>query len=296
MKTLLFSFALLTLAFGNLKSQDKKAFQIYNSKGEVVNFQQIVEKAAESDVVLFGEFHDNPVIHWLQYELTQELYEKIKDKLILGAEMFETDDQIVIDEYLEGFYKEKNFKPEAKLWNNYDTDYKPLLEFAKKKKLKFIATNIPRRYAAMVNNGGFEALQKLSDEAKKLIAPLPIAYDSTLSCYKNMMNMGGEGGMPGMMGGHKMANLPKAQAIKDATMAYFLLKNFKKGNVFLHYQGAYHSDFGEGIGWYLKKADPSLKILIISPVQEDNAALPSEKDLKRGDFIISVDKDMTSTH
>ena len=50
--------------------------------------------------------------------------------------------------------KEANFREEAKLWPNYNTDYAPILEFAKKNELDFIATNIPRRYASMVARNG----------------------------------------------------------------------------------------------------------------------------------------------
>jgi hypothetical protein len=80
---------------------------------------------------------------------------------------------------------------------------------------------------------------------KSWIAPLPIPYDSTLPGYVKMIEM---------MGGHGGANMPKAQASKDATMAHFSLKAWKPGKLLIHYNGAYHSDYYEGIMWYLKRA------------------------------------------
>jgi len=106
----------------------------------------MLKEAADADIVLFGELHDNPISHWLQLELTKDLYDLKKDKLVLGAEMFESDNQVILDEYLSGKILQSSFESEARLWSNYKTDYKPLVEFARINKLKFVASNIPRRY------------------------------------------------------------------------------------------------------------------------------------------------------
>ncbi len=68
----------------------------------------------------------------------------------MGMEMFEADDQIVLQEYGQGIIEEKHLLKEAKVWDNYKTDYRPLIEFAREKKLPVTATNIPRRYASLV--------------------------------------------------------------------------------------------------------------------------------------------------
>ena len=77
----------------------KEAYKIFNSKERPVTYSKLLKNAKESDVILFGEFHDNPIIHWLQLELTIDLY-SIDTNLVLGSEMLEVDDQLVIDEYL----------------------------------------------------------------------------------------------------------------------------------------------------------------------------------------------------
>src|SRR5665647_3720976 len=110
----------------------------------------------------------------MELELTKSLF-AIKGKdLLLAVEMFEKDNQIIIDEYFAGTIKETSFESESRLWKNYATDYKPLLNFAKENGLKFIASNIPRRYASVVASGGFEALSVLSPGALVYIAPLPV--------------------------------------------------------------------------------------------------------------------------
>ncbi|MBE0655678.1 MAG: ChaN family lipoprotein, partial [Bacteroidales bacterium] len=210
-------------------------------------------------------------------------------KVIAGAEMFETDNQLILDEYFAGRFDDKRFEEDARLWNNYATDYKPFLLAAKDQQIPFIATNIPRRYANMVSKGGFESLNGLSDEAKSYIAPLPVPYDPEVPAYKKMkdMNMG-----------HGMStdNFPKAQAIKDATMAHFILKNFEDGVHFVHLNGAYHSDNRDGILWYLAQYRKGLNIKTITTVLQDNIDKLDDSNNDKADFIIVVPSDMIRTY
>ena len=280
--------ALVLLSFGIMAfKSDYPAYKIFNKKGKASSYKNLVKAIQKADVVFFGELHNNPIAHWMELELTKEMYNQNKENLVLGAEMYEADDQTIIDEYLTDKYSYKAFEPEMKLWPNNTTDYQPLLDFAKEKKLNFIATNVPRRYAKMVYKGGFEALNSLSDEAKKWIAPLPIDYDPSLPAYVEMMEM---------MGGHGGDNLPKAQAIKDATMAHFINSNLKPGQKFLHYNGSFHSDNYQGIVWYLQKQRPELNILVISTVEQAVIDTLSEEHQGIADFILCIPEDMTKTY
>ncbi|HYQ55892.1 MAG TPA: ChaN family lipoprotein [Draconibacterium sp.] len=287
MKHFLILSAITLVLFSSFKS-DKPAYLLFSKNGKVVKYKKMLKQMEDADIVLFGELHDNPVSHWLQLELTKDLYKQYGQYLILGAEMFESDNQVIMDEYLSGKISNTSFEDEIRLWPNYKTDYKPLVEFAKDNGLYFVATNVPRRYASLVNSHGFKELDELSDGAKAFLPPLPVAYDSTLNCYASMMNMQG-------MEGHGSSNLPKAQAIKDATMAHFILENWEPGKVLLHYNGAYHSQNFESIYWYLKQENPDLKIVTIhSTLQKDVSEL-KEENTGQADFTICVDEDMTRT-
>ena len=266
------------------------AFKIYNKAGKEVSLEEVVKKAKKSDIILFGEQHANPIIHWMQLRLTQAIYTKT-EALTLGAEMFESDNQLLINEYFAGIIRQKDFEKEARLWDNYKTDYKPLLEFANSKKLKFVATNIPRRYAAVVNKKGFEGLDGLSEEAKALIMPLPIVFDTVNPSVVKMMEMDfghGKGG-PGAM---KMA---KAQSVKDATMAHFILENLEKKTPFIHFQGDFHSAHYGGIYWYLKNEKPKLNVVTISGISASGELEFRPEYAERGDYILLVADDMTQT-
>jgi uncharacterized iron-regulated protein len=288
MKKLLLLVAVIMLITTAMK-MDKPAYRIFDLKGKSAEYQDVLKSALDADIVFFGELHNSPICHWLELELTKDLYKDKKEKLVMGAEMFETDDQLVLYEYLSGKMKEKTFEAEVKLWDNYKTDYKPLIEFALDNRIPFIGTNVPRRYASLVNRSGFEGLDSLNQEAKAFLPPLPVAYDPELKCYKEIMEA------MGPAASHASPNIPKAQAIKDATMAYFILKNFRKGNTFIHYNGSYHTQNFEGIVWYIKQNNPDLKIMTIASVEQDNLDALLEENLNLADFTICVPATMGKT-
>jgi len=247
MKKLIISVVTLFF-FVSIFAQIKTPFVLYNSKGKKISYKKMIRVLAQNDIVLFGEYHNNAIAHWLQLSVTKDLFEK--RKLTIGAEMFERDNQPQLDNYLQGKINAKGLDSLARLWKNYPTDYAPLVNFAKENNIPFTATNIPRKYASLVSKKGFAALDSLTAQEKSWLAPLPMAYDPELPGYKNMI---------AMMGGHGGENLPKAQASKDATMAYFILTTQLPGSLFIHYNGSYHSENYEGIGWYLAKSNPLLK-------------------------------------
>ena len=278
----LFYCSIVTLSFGQ-----EKAYQIYNKDGNKISYKTMLFKMKNADVVLFGENHNDPISHWLQLELTKSLHEKHGKNLMLGAEMLDADNQVVLDEYLLGFSREKDFEKEAKIWPNHKTDYRPLLRFAKENDLHFVATNIPRRFANMVYRFGVDTLAYLPSASKQFIAPLPMAYDTSLHCYKEISIIAG---------GHGGENLSKSQAIKDATMAHFIQANMKEDTKFIHYHGSYHSKYYESIMWYLLQLNSSLAIQTLEVVEHADVSEFDKELIGNADFFIVVDEDMCKTH
>lgn len=288
MKTYFLTIILVFSASLTGYSKDTQAFQIYTKKGKAIDLKKVVKAAQEKQYLFFGEYHNNPISHWLQFELMRELHAVHKKRLILGAEMFEADNQFILDEYLQDLISSKNFQNEIRLWPNYNTDYKPLVEYAKKHELKFIASNIPRRYANMVYKKGIGSLTDLSDLAKSYIVPLnQFEFDSTVTCYKELITS---------MGEHGGVNMATAQAIKDATMAYFIQKNTGSKDFFLHFNGAYHSDNFQGIVYYLQKSVELEKIMTVSTVEQTDIHKLENENKGIADFIICVPESMTKTH
>ena len=271
-------------------AQDKPAYRIFNQDGVRARYKPMIRNLESADFVFIGELHNNSIAHWMELEITKDLFATHDStRFVLGAEMFESDNQLILDEYLSGMISESRFEAECRLWPNYKTDYKPLVLFAKNHHLPFIATNVPRRYASLVSSKGFEGLDSLSLAARGFIPPLPIPYDPEVACYKEMLTMGG-------MGGHGNDKLPKAQAIKDATMAHFINLNWYKGVLFIHYNGSYHSDNHEGIIWYLTKLQPSARIVTVKVVTQDQVTKLEDEYKGKADFIIVVPSTMTNTY
>ena len=271
-----------------LNAQHKPAYSIFSSGGKEVSYAKMIKELSRSEIVFFGELHNNPIAHWLELEVAKSLHKNHAD-LVLAMEMFEADDQIVVDEYLKGLIEENHLLSEAKVWDNYKTDYKPLVDFAKSNQLKVIASNIPRRYANLVYRKGLTALDSISSEAQGWISPLPIQVDLELSGYKSMI---------AQMKGHgsgSAENLALSQAIKDATMAHFILKNKTMNNVVFHVNGAYHSQDGEGILWYIKRLKPEARMATIHVVEQIEIDKVDIQNMGKADFIICVAESMTKT-
>lgn len=272
-----------------VQASGKPAYRLFTAHGVEVEYSLMLQEMTGADLVFFGELHNNPIAHWLEIEMVTDLYREVANRLMLAAEMFEADNQLLLDEYLHGWISTGRFEEEAKLWKNYSTDYKPLVEFAREHQLRFIASNVPRRYASMVAAGGFEALENISSEARDWIAPLPVPYDPQVGSYRKMLEMDHGGGMTSV-------HLPKAQALKDATMAHFILDAWEPGQLVFHVNGSYHSENHEGILWYLEHYRPGLTIVTVATVLQENMDELDEEHRGKADYLIVVPANMTTTY
>jgi len=270
-------------------AQPKPAYSIFSADGKQTDYGKMLKTLQDADIIFIGETHNCPVAHWMEYEITSDIIQKSPKGLTLGAEMFETDNQLLVDEYTRGLISSDKFEAEAKLWDNYWTDYSSLLYLAREHKLRFVATNVPRRYASFVKDNGLEALGNLPDAAKSLMAPLPIAFDAQAQDAAMF-------GFMQMMGGKGSANshFAEAQAIKDATMAWFISRNFDRK--FIHYNGNFHSDNRGGIIPYLEQYLPGKKIATVCSVRQDNINSLDKENRSRADFIIVAPTDFPMSY
>ena len=278
MRTLLMTVSLMLMSVV-AGAQPKNAYSIYTDDGKETDYGKMMHTLLKADIVFIGETHNCPVAHWMEQEITEDIIKKSTKGLVLGAEMFETDNQLLVDEYTSGLISSDKFEAEAKLWDNYWTDYASLIYLAREHKLKFVATNVPRRYASFVKDNGLEALEGLSETAKSLIAPLPIAFDRETqdgTMFAMMQMMGGNGG--------SASHYAEAQAVKDATMAWFIARNFDRK--FIHYNGNFHSDNKGGIIPYLNQYLPGKSIVTVCCVRQDDIKSLDKENRARADFII----------
>lgn len=269
----------------SVMAQPKPAYELYRANGKKIRYPRMLKKLQKADIVFFGELHNNAIAHWLELELAMDLHER--QSIQLGAEMLEADNQNSLDAYLKGEVDISEYKNQTRLWPNYKTDYAPIVDWAKENNIRFTATNIPRRFANMVYKDDFEALDSLCEKEKSWIAPLPIPLDVELETYQEILTM---------MGDHGTLLLVKAQAIKDATMAHFILKNKQPNTLFLHYNGAFHTNKHEGIVWYINKYKEGLKIKTITTVEQTDISKLEDQHRNTADYILVVPETMTKTY
>lgn len=286
-KKILFVLAVF-LCVSNVNAQ-VKTYQIFTSKGKKASFRKMMKELNKADVILFGELHNNAIAHYFQVKTAKALAQHPSKQLLIGAEMFERDQAFLLQDYMDGAIDQKTFEQKMRLWHNYKTDYKPLLHFAKENNINYIATNIPRRYASMLYRHGVGSLDTLSLDEKSWMAPLPFPYDKNLPAYVKMMDMFKDRN-------HSNENFPLSQAIKDATMGYFITQNWSPNIIFLHLNGSYHSDFYEGIGWYIRQYNQNLSIKTISVVEQDDLSSLASEHYHKADFIIVADSDMPKSY
>ncbi|HRK73956.1 MAG TPA: ChaN family lipoprotein [Rhodothermales bacterium] len=231
-------------------------YRIYGKNGEVMRIEELVQQMRAADVVFLGEEHNDPVAHYLQFELLKALFEADKARpIVLAMEQFERDTQEVLDLYLAGKIRERDLKLDSRPWTNYDTDYKPMIEFAKTNRIPVIAGNAPRRFVSLTGREGIVALNSLPKIAKQWFPPLPLHPAS--AAYGQKFNAE----MERQMGAaHNNPKMLEAQNLRDATMGWSVaqaLKQYKKALV-VHINGVFHSESALGtpeqVMHYHKKA------------------------------------------
>lgn len=274
---------LITMSFVSI-AQEEGNYAIYNSKGKPASFDEMVSEISLSQVILFGEIHNDETVHKLQYKVGASLLSQ--GKITFGAEMLERHNQGLIDEYIQGLIDTTTLFSEADLWPNFKTDYLPLLDIAKEKECTFIATNIPRNLAKLAAKKSVSRVDSLvgtSDSISALTSPFPFVLPSKKPPYKELIksDFGASHGMD-------TRKIVEAQALKDATMAHSIVQNLQDGQHFLHIHGDFHSKDRGGITYWISEySEEKISVSVISTVESGD--LKFKKDWKKqGDFILVV--------
>lgn len=264
-------------------------YRVYRGDGTPATLEQLVAESKAATVTFLGELHDDPVAHYLEEQILRRGWEP---NLALSLEMFERDVQYVVDEYLAGLITEDHLRSSGRAWKNYKTDYKPLVEFAKEKKMTVMAANAPRRYVNRVSRLGAASLEALEPEAKQFLPPLPYAKaspDYAAKFAKEMDEHRENGSAPSPEAASRSL---EAQSLWDAGMAYsianFLTRN--PGGRVLHVNGSFHTAQRLGTVEQLLRYRPQTSIVVVTMISD--AGFPSFKTetmSNQGTFVIVTD-------
>jgi uncharacterized iron-regulated protein len=288
-------------------------YRAFDSKGNAVQLQQVIDALEGADVLFVGETHADPVAHMLEAELLRRTDERFgagaagRRPVALSLEMFERDVQTVVDEYLSGLITERHFLLSSRPWNNYNTDYRPLVEYAREHHLPVIAANAPARYVSRVSSQGPDSLKALPPFAVRTwLPPLPFPPASDAYAAKFNRFMQGDASpshtstptaqapnphaqAPNPHGG---AHLLEAQTLRDASMAYAIAEYLRRGRdpLVVQVNGTFHSEERMGVPEQLARYRPKTRAVVVTIVSDE--AFP-DFDAPRlgrlGDFVIITD-------
>ena len=274
-------------------------FRVYRSDGSVADIESILKAARQNDVIFLGETHTDPVAHYLEKRLFEGIAD---DKTTLSLEMFESDVQYVLDEYLAGLIGEEHLIAAGRAWKAYKTDYRDLIEYAKAKKLPVVAANAPRRYVNRVSRLGRDSLGDLSAQAKATLPPLPYVEASADYAYKFTKLMeearkeNEASKRPVPQGEMNIPRALAAQSLWDAGMAFSIAQHLTRqpDRRVVHVNGAFHTEQHLGIVEHLLRYRPGVKVIVVTMIPAKKfPAFDAESMGGKGDFVIVTDQKMT---
>jgi uncharacterized iron-regulated protein len=245
------------------------------------DFESMLADLARADAVFVGEQHDDPNTHRLELAILEGLTRR-GVPVIVGMEMFERDVQAAVSQYGAGTMGEEQFLKASRPWPRYTADYRPIVEFAKARGLPVIASNIPRRIAASVGKTGLGVLDGLGDDralaARRMECPTSGDYYDRFATA-----MGTHAG--------SSPNFYFAQCVKDETMGESVADAFKNAiarTTIVHFNGAFHSDYGGGAAESARRRMPGRRIAVVTilPLDDLDTIEPDDDDLARADYLI----------
>lgn len=288
----------------NYTSQTESRYRIYDSTGRAASMEDLLLALDKIDVVCVGESHDDAAGHVFEAELlkrafahynTSAVASSKRRTLALSLEMFERDVQIILDEYLRGLINERHFLLSSRPWNNYQKDYRPLVEFAREHNLMVIAANAPARYVNRVSRLGPNSLKELTSTARAWLPPLPYEAASPAYAAKFKQLMTGTqatGGAQSTQSPHGTSYLLDAQSLRDATMAHAITQQLKRQPeaLVIHVNGKFHSEERLGVPEQLLHYRSKTRTLVITIVNDKSYPdFDATRLGKLGDFIILTD-------
>jgi uncharacterized iron-regulated protein len=261
------------------------------------DFEAMVAELARADVVFVGELHDDPNTHRLELAILEGIARRRPDAIV-ALEMFERDVQEPLDRLLAGQLAEAEFLAAARPWPRYATDYKPLVDLAAARKWPVIAGNVPRPIASEVARTGLPSLASRSDAEKRWFArdlDCPTDDDYFDRFAESMgSHPAGDGRADVRAERERLERYYLAQCLKDETMAESVAEAFAAGAqggrrpLVVHFNGAFHSDFGLGAAARARRRLPDKRVVVVSvlPVADLDVIKPDKNERKRANYLL----------
>ncbi|WP_368163684.1 ChaN family lipoprotein [Aeromonas sp. R6-2] len=219
------------------------------------------ERLQGADIILVGELHSHPAVHLFQARLLAQLSLSPR-ALTLSMEQFSRADQAVVDAYLAGRIGESALMRAGHAWPNYQSDYRPLVEFAKARQMPVIAANAPKGLVSCIGEQGPAWLNTLPANHRRLVAAhLTLGEDGYRQRFMASLHHGDN---------DSNARRFAAQTAWDDTMAESMVTYLAAhpGRRIMHIAGNFHVEGGWGLASRIAARNPALKVALVIPVSE----------------------------
>jgi uncharacterized iron-regulated protein len=272
------------------------------ASGARIGFDELVARLSQSDVLVFGEQHDDPETHFAEFALLEALG-RAKASVTLSLEMFERDVQQPLTRYVQGELRESEFLSQSRPWDRYATDYRPMVQLARARGWVVIAANAPRLTASAVSRQGLRVLDTIPGR-QYVAAQLECAHDAYFDRFaEEMTGHAAGGGPPTASDTAQMRQMTErfyeAQCIKDETMAESITRTLAASSPFgpgskelvFHVTGSFHSDYRQGTVQRVLRRAPRLVVGVVTAIPVDDPATAMLGDNStRADFVIFTRK------
>lgn len=148
-----------------VRAMDPPERLVDTQTGEDVSLDQLRVKLTEARVIYVGEQHDSARSHAMEYLLMRLLVSRDSHSAV-GMEMFQTPFQGALDDWVDGQLDEEALRRETEWdsrWGHDFSVFRPMLEFARSRRIPVYALNAPRELARAIAETGVEGL---SDELR----------------------------------------------------------------------------------------------------------------------------------
>jgi uncharacterized iron-regulated protein len=264
--------------------------RIYDvAAGVFIDFEALAARAAQADVVFFGERHGHVPGHRLQHALLQALARR--GGVTLSLEMFERDVAPVVSGYVAGTVPHESLLAHARPWPRYFPDYHPLIEEARAHGWRVVAANVPRPLANRVAQEGLAALAELAPASRAHVAA-DIACPDDAYRERFIAEMtrhpSAQPDSP-EVDAQRLQRYYEAQCVKDETMAESIVAALVAGATrpVVHMTGAFHSDHGDGIPARVLRRRPGTTMLTLTVITApDLDAADPAPHRERADYLL----------
>lgn len=281
--------------------EPQASWLIFDAKERTsIDWDSLLARLAVADIVVIGERHNDVAGHQLKAELIRDLLQN-NANLAVAMEMFERDEQGIVDLYLDGkISKEALVKVTGSAsWgggtNTWDAWYQPIVDAVRAHHSEgavLIAANSVRAFVTLARLEGFGVLEDLRDGGNQTFVVPDLGIDD--SAYRqrfvDLMSpkphaTNGSDAPPRHAAAMDPAAFFRAQQVWDASMADAVVRAAKQERQVVLIAGDFHVAFEGGTLLRIRHRLPAASIVSLSIVPFDGDTL-SPDDHRRADFVV----------